>query len=229
MTKLTQQAQYEIQNQVNKTLSKWAKIIGVTNLIFLIGLFGYVFFIFPDQVIGPTSEKVVEELKGRTKNLLNELEDEHVEAFVLIGNIEERAKNHNQRLVALKVVLESLENELESVSKGVNSINTPVIEKLVNFIESTTDSEEIVSFAEQTSRLKEDVNQLKDTIDSLGMIPEKQKFVINGPRIGGADAHECPPGYFVTSLHASGSVGGKYGVDGISEIRFSCSPLVSKK
>jgi hypothetical protein len=41
---------------------------------------------------------------------------------------------------------------------------------------------------------------------------------INGPRIGGGDIAQGRPGYVVSGIHCSGSVTGRYGVDGISQI-----------
>ncbi len=42
--------------------------------------------------------------------------------------------------------------------------------------------------------------------------------VIDGPRVGLPDLAKGRPGYVVTGVHASGSVGGRFAVDGISQI-----------
>lgn len=68
-------------------------------------------------------------------------------------------------------------------------------------------------------------SELEFAISSLGEPRGGQTYTINGPRIGGADSHECPAGTFVSAIHASGSIGGRYGVDGISEITFTCSEI----
>ena len=43
--------------------------------------------------------------------------------------------------------------------------------------------------------------------------------------MGDGKPHECPVGTFVSMVHASRGVGGKFGADGISEIKVTCSPV----
>jgi hypothetical protein len=62
-------------------------------------------------------------------------------------------------------------------------------------------------------------------LEALGQSRAGTDYAVNGPRIGGPDQYECPPGSYVSKIHASGSVGGKYAGDGISQITFRCAPL----
>ncbi len=83
--------------------------------------------------------------------------------------------------------------------------------------------------AKQRDKIDSDISKkikgVETKVGALGNSRGGKTFTINGPRIGGADAHTCPAGTFVSNIHASGSVGGKYGVDGISQIKFRCSPV----
>jgi hypothetical protein len=66
---------------------------------------------------------------------------------------------------------------------------------------------------------------LNKTVDNLGVRRDGPSFSVLGPRVGGPTSHACPAGTFVSVIQASASVTGRYGVDGIKQITFTCSPV----
>jgi hypothetical protein len=79
----------------------------------------------------------------------------------------------------------------------------------------------------QIAVLQKELNSASSSIESMGQSRVGDRYSINNPKIGGPDAYECPPGTFVSMVHASGAVSGKYGTDGISQITFRCTPLLA--
>ena len=71
-------------------------------------------------------------------------------------------------------------------------------------------------------------NNTNAVLATIGQSKMTKTYTINGPRIGGPDKMTCPQGWVATSIHASGSVGGRYAVDGISQIIVTCSPIFNK-
>ena len=77
---------------------------------------------------------------------------------------------------------------------------------------------------------KEDaINTLNEQMTNVISIDigldNKRSTQINGPQMGGNTDAICPEGYVVVGVRATGSVGGKYAVDGISRITVDCARL----
>jgi len=75
------------------------------------------------------------------------------------------------------------------------------------------------------SKIESELKSVDAEVRGLGSDRSGKKLTVNNPSIGGADSATCPKGTFVSAIHASKGVSGKYGVDGISEITFTCSPI----
>lgn len=88
--------------------------------------------------------------------------------------------------------------------------------------------------ADRISRMEAEIAGLRamlsvvnTDIQNLGKTQEGPEIEIVGPRMGGGQKRSCPPGTFVSMIQAPGSIGGRYGVDGISKIVFKCTPVVT--
>lgn len=73
--------------------------------------------------------------------------------------------------------------------------------------------------------LRSEISDAKSTLSGLGQNRGGDAFTIDNPRMGNPDEAKCPQGTFISRIHATRGVGGKYAVDGISEIQITCSPV----
>lgn len=65
--------------------------------------------------------------------------------------------------------------------------------------------------------------------EQLGTLKEGTSLQVNSTRVGGdGKVKACPPGHFVSAVVAPDGVGGKYAVDALKTLRFTCTPINGK-
>ena len=215
---LSPEARDLVVKETNRVLAKWLTIAGVSNVVVVFGLITYLFTTVPEDVAGEAAEMVIEETKNRTANLREELEDEHADVFGKIGEVRANTEQAAVEVAMLGQSLGDAKRDLQNLQRALGGIQQQNLGSVVALISDLKDSDTLPALLSR-------ISELESEIRAIGSATERVPFTINGPRIGGADKQECPSGSFVSSIHASGSVGGKYGVDGISQITFSCTPL----
>ena len=83
--------------------------------------------------------------------------------------------------------------------------------------------ENLESITNQLSLLTHSVVNNTNKFERFGSAKELAGVAIDGPRMGKQDNYRCPKGSYVSSVQASKSIGGRYGVDGISELIIRCT------
>lgn len=211
----------EVEKGINEVLGRVVRWIALGNTLGFGAILLYVFQFMPQQISATASEKVVEEIKGRTKNLLAELDQEHAEAFVSLGHNKQSAMSVREALNTLSMDVAHLKAEAETLKATFTEVNGSNMSSIQLIISTLSAHQDLSSFLSKQADLVKDIEKIGLTVDQL-MSGNATKLKVNNPRIGGADKADCAPGSFVTSIHASGAVGGRYAVDGISEISFTC-------
>ncbi len=74
--------------------------------------------------------------------------------------------------------------------------------------------------------LRERVSAIDDSLSRLGTGRNGSSYTINNPLMQGPGEADCPPGAYVSRVVATKGVGGKFGVDGISELQIVCTPVL---
>jgi hypothetical protein len=204
---LTVHAKNAIENHVKQMISTWLKWLGVANGLALLAMFYYVAF----EVPGIAAERVVPSVNQRVAGMLGGLEKKYGEAFELSGRLGESEENLRKRTATLIQIVDGIEQQVKTVQGG----SIAAVAALVDAAGKSGD----------TAALIERIKSLEMVVSALGTSRNGPSFSIDNPRMGGPDSAQCPPGTYVSTIQASGAVGGKYAIDGISQITFTCSSI----
>ena len=141
---------------------------------------------------------------------LNVIEKSLEEALIRNGEVQRGSSDILSKMGFLDAKVRSLEEALKTVD----------VSKLEAITEVLEDPEEESGVVDILAR----VIDLENQLNVAGQLRSGEDFAVTNPRMGAQKA-VCPPGTFVSAVSAPGGIGGRYGIDGISLIQVTCSPL----
>lgn len=202
--KLTAEAERAVQIYVSGLVGNWLRWIGVANALTLASIIAYVVFVLPDVA----AERLVPGMSRRVENLTADLEKKLGDSFELSGRVRASFEDMNARSAELRAGLSRLETELQVAQRSE-------LGEIARVVTALGASRDVPDLLRRTKELEEQVAVLGDSRGG-------HDFRVSNPVMGGQVA-KCPPGTFVSSISAPKGVGGRYGVDGISELSVECS------
>jgi hypothetical protein len=205
---LTPEARTAMEAYLRRMVGQWLKYIGIANLVALVGMVGYVYFGLPTIAM----ERLTPVLSGRLANLTSQLESELAQGFIRAGSV-------GARYGQLDSLAVSLGDSLAQVALDLEDVRSADLSQVAAVVRAAAGSSTTVDLLARLDALEQALRP------SPGGAAETV-LRINNPFMTGPDAAQCPAGTLVSGIVASLGVGGRYAIDGISEITVACSSIL---
>lgn len=201
---LTAEQQAEITAHVEGIAWRWAKFLGVINVSALVVGLAYVWFVLPTMAF----EQAFDAISAQNANAAKRLSDEYSELLLGAGALREKR-------AVIRRLTDSLERLVTQSSGDLRAIDAEAISRVLQLARQVTDTATVLALAERVESMTAALSPREG--------PDSIIAQINNRHMAGPDEMRCGPGYFVAGIHASRGVGGRYAVDGISELTVTCA------
>lgn len=222
-TELSQATKDTIRKEVQAILRPWLRWIGITNAAGLIGIISYLAITLPNKVETTVTQFAEQEV---TRVVSSNSQ--------LVTNLDVRLKELDDDLIENMRIASSVKARYENVEREVNKMQTDLdqiqdanldLNRISLLAKELGEYPSIQEVLQKLRNLEQAKITIEQTLLQLGQKRTNAEFTIDNSRMPLRDSATCPVGSFVSAIHASGAVGGDLAVDGISQIKFSCSPI----
>jgi uncharacterized phage infection (PIP) family protein YhgE len=139
----------EVRQELKRLVKTWGALFGTTNLVALIGLGFYVFFLVPKNAVHEAKSQINNELQTLRTNLLSESTGALIDVGKIKGKIEQVAEG-----------IDSLQTEYSDATASLKEIQSGIL------MLADADREELASIIKRLEKYPE-TNKLVSGIDSL--------------------------------------------------------------
>jgi len=177
--KLSIEAKHCIDRYLENRIRFWFVAFGITNVIFLLGAFSYIYFVLPGKAMTEIKNVIESGIYQTVQSLNSQIQNlslQNQSTLVEYGQVKERLKSLNSNFKDVENALQQstleVTDKIKSIDDSVTTLKANIregkLDSITNLITALEGSKETKELFEKLSELKKEMQNANENLSTVG-------------------------------------------------------------